>query len=115
MIETLATWGLFSRRVWLRSLAGGVLGVLLIVAAQFDTSWAQMRQARVDTPLQPMSLAVLSRGNYSDDAPLPDWPVDAFERMWRAVQDDLATLVPHARFSIAGRAGTTSTRSSRSW
>jgi pimeloyl-ACP methyl ester carboxylesterase len=71
----------------------------------FDTSWTQMRQARVDTPLQPMPLAVLSRGNYSDDAPLPDWPVDAFERMWRAAQADLAALVPNARHTIAGQSG----------
>jgi pimeloyl-ACP methyl ester carboxylesterase len=71
----------------------------------FDTSWAQMRQARVDTPLQPMPVAVLSRGNYANDAPLPDWPVDAFERMWRATQDELAALVPNARYTIAGQSG----------
>ncbi len=70
----------------------------------FDASMAQMRQARVDTPLRPMPLAVLSRGN-SNDAPFPDWPVDAFEPMWRALQDDLARLVPNARHTIASQAG----------
>ena len=63
-----------------------------------------MRQARVDTPLRPMPLAVLSRGN-SNDAPLPDWPVDAFESTWRVLQDDLASLVPNARHSIASQSG----------
>jgi pimeloyl-ACP methyl ester carboxylesterase len=70
----------------------------------FDTSMAQMRQARVDRPLRRMPLAVLSRGN-SNDRPLPDWPVEAFERMWGALQDDLATLVPNARHSIAAQSG----------
>ena len=70
----------------------------------FDTSMAQMRQARVDTPLRPMPLAVLSRGN-SNDTPFPDWPVEAFERLWRTLQDDLATLVPNARLTIARQSG----------
>jgi pimeloyl-ACP methyl ester carboxylesterase len=70
----------------------------------FDASMDQMRQARVDMPLRPMPLAVLSRGN-SNDAPLPDWPVAAFEQMWRGLQDDLAALVPNARLSIAARSG----------
>jgi pimeloyl-ACP methyl ester carboxylesterase len=58
----------------------------------------------VDTPLRPLPLAVLSRGN-SNDAPLPDWPVAAFEQMWRGLQNDLAALVPNARLSIATRSG----------
>jgi pimeloyl-ACP methyl ester carboxylesterase len=70
----------------------------------FAASSVQMRQARTDTPLRPMPLAVLSRGN-SDDAPFPDWPVEAFEPMWRALQDDLARLVPNARLTIARQSG----------
>jgi pimeloyl-ACP methyl ester carboxylesterase len=70
----------------------------------FTASSDQMRQARVDSPLRPMPLAVLSRGN-SDDAPFPDWPVEAFEPLWRALQDDLASLVPNARLTIARQSG----------
>jgi pimeloyl-ACP methyl ester carboxylesterase len=70
----------------------------------FDTSSEQMRQARVATPLQPMPLAVLSRGT-SDDAPFPDWPVDAFMRLWEAQQRDLAALVPAARHIVASQSG----------
>ncbi len=45
-----------------------------------------------------------SRGR-ADDAPLPDWPVEELERSWRALQDDLATLVPNARHTIARQIG----------
>jgi pimeloyl-ACP methyl ester carboxylesterase len=70
----------------------------------FGASSEQLRQARAALPLQPMPLAVLSRGN-SEDAPLPDWPVEAFEQMWRRLQDDLVSLVPNARLIIAARSG----------
>jgi pimeloyl-ACP methyl ester carboxylesterase len=70
----------------------------------FAASGDQMRQAQAGSPLRPMPLAVLSRGN-SDDAPFPDWPVEAFEPLWRALQDDLARLVPNARLTIARQSG----------
>jgi pimeloyl-ACP methyl ester carboxylesterase len=62
---------------------------------------AQLRRARTDTPLRPMPLAVLS-SNHTFGSP-PELPVAELERMWRAQQDDLATLVPNARHTIAGQ------------
>jgi pimeloyl-ACP methyl ester carboxylesterase len=70
----------------------------------FDASFVQLGQARTKWPLRSMPLAVLTAGR-SDDVPIPDWPADAFVRMWRAMQDDLASLVPNARHSIASRSG----------
>ena len=39
------------------------------------------------------------------EALVPNWPGEAFERMWLGMQQDLAALVPNARFSIASQAG----------
>ncbi|CAA9348467.1 MAG: hypothetical protein AVDCRST_MAG93-7004 [uncultured Chloroflexia bacterium] len=64
---------------------------------------SQLRRARTDTPLRPMPLAVLS-SNHTFGSP-PELPVAELERMWRAQQDDLATLVPNARHTIAGQSG----------
>jgi pimeloyl-ACP methyl ester carboxylesterase len=69
-----------------------------------DGTVAQGRQARANQPLRPMPLAVLAHG-LPFEAPLPDWPGDAFERMWLGMQQDLAALVPNTRFSIASEAG----------
>jgi hypothetical protein len=66
----------------------------------FDASFAQLAQARADAPLSPLPLAVLARGR-PIDAPIPDWPGEAFEQFALANQQDLATLVPGARLSIA--------------
>jgi hypothetical protein len=33
----------------------------------------------------------------------PDYPIDEFERVWQAAQDDLATLLPHTPHWIATR------------
>jgi pimeloyl-ACP methyl ester carboxylesterase len=62
---------------------------------------AQVRQAREETPLRPMPLAVLARGR-ALDVPLPDYPIDATERESLALQVDLARLVPDVRFFVAG-------------
>ena len=52
-----------------------------------------------------MPLAVLAHGR-PFDVPIPDWPGDAMERiMASALERDLATLVPDARFSIASQSG----------
>jgi pimeloyl-ACP methyl ester carboxylesterase len=67
------------------------------------TALAQLRRARADTPLHPMPLAVLS-SNHTFGSP-PDLPVAELERMWRRQQDDLVTLVPNARHTIAGQSG----------
>ncbi len=72
--------------------------------ADADRSDALLRQARVETPLRPMPLAILSRGR-AVDVPIPDFPAAELEQTWRILQDDLTTLVPNARHSIAGRSG----------
>ena len=69
-----------------------------------NASIAQGRQARASQPLRAMPLAVLTHGR-PFEALVPDWPSDAFERMWLEMQQDLATLVPNARFSIASQSG----------
>lgn len=67
-------------------------------------SVAQGRRARASQPLRPMPLAVLTHGR-PFEALVPDWPSDAFERMWLEQQQDLATLVPRARLTIASQSG----------
>jgi pimeloyl-ACP methyl ester carboxylesterase len=67
-------------------------------------STAQMRQARLDSPLRPLPLAVLAHGR-PFDAPFPDWPGEAMEQIMLALQYDLAALVPNARLSIASESG----------
>ncbi|PVY95882.1 alpha/beta fold hydrolase [Actinomycetospora cinnamomea] len=69
-----------------------------------DRSDALLARARVATPLRPMPLAVLTRGQ-AVEVPVPDFPVADLERSWRALQDDLATLTPAARHSVATRSG----------
>jgi pimeloyl-ACP methyl ester carboxylesterase len=61
-----------------------------------------LRRARAETPLRPMPLAVLARG-LPLVVPLPDFPIDATERVALALQEDLATLVPDARFFVASK------------
>jgi pimeloyl-ACP methyl ester carboxylesterase len=69
-----------------------------------NASIAQGRQARASQPLHPMPLAVLTHGR-PFEALVPDWPGDAFERLWLEMQQDLAALVPRARFTIASQSG----------
>ena len=71
-----------------------------IERVDLDASFAQLGQARTTRPIRPMPLAVLARGRPADPV-LPDWPVDAFEQRALANQQDLTTLVPNARLSIA--------------
>jgi pimeloyl-ACP methyl ester carboxylesterase len=69
-----------------------------------NESVAQGRQARASRPLHPMPLAVLTHGR-PFEALVPDWPSDAFEHMWLGMQQDLATLVPQPRLTIASQSG----------
>jgi pimeloyl-ACP methyl ester carboxylesterase len=69
-----------------------------------DASVAQGRRARMEQPLRPMPLSVLARG-HAQEVPIAEWPLDAAEQMWRGLQDDLASLVPNARYSIATQSG----------
>src|SRR5262249_36205812 len=69
-----------------------------------NASVAQGRLARASQPLHSMPLAVLTHGR-PFEALVPDWPTDAFERMWLGMQEDLATLVRQARLTIASQSG----------
>jgi pimeloyl-ACP methyl ester carboxylesterase len=69
-----------------------------------EGSVAQGRQARANQPLRPMPLAVLTHGR-PFEAPFPEWPGEAFERMWLGLQHDLAGLVPNSRFTVASQSG----------
>ena len=71
---------------------------------------AELRRARVERPLQPMPMIVLEHSRDRQRVPNPfgwppGYPIDAFERVWQAAQDDLATLLPHALHRIATRSG----------
>jgi len=69
-----------------------------------DPGVAIMRQARAESPLQPMPLVVLSHG-IPFAAPFPGWPTDKMERVMLTLQEDLAALVPNARHVIADESG----------
>lgn len=69
-----------------------------------DRSDALLARARAETPMRAVPLAVLSRGR-TVDVPIPGFPAAELERTWRGLQDDLATLVPAARHTIAARSG----------
>ncbi len=69
-----------------------------------DPNVALMRQARAESPLQPMPLVVLSHG-IPFAAPFPEWPADEMERVMLTLQEDLAALVPNARHVIAHQSG----------
>ena len=69
-----------------------------------DASTSQVRRARVDAPMRPMPLVVLAHG-VPFAAPFPGWPGDEMEGVMGALQEDLATLVPGARFTIAADSG----------
>lgn len=67
---------------------------------------AVMREAAAASPLAPMPLAVLAHGR---PFPLPadaqGFTSDELEGSLRAANEDLATLVPHARFTVASESG----------
>ena len=69
-----------------------------------DPSVAIMRQARAESPLQPMPMVVLSHG-IPFAAPFPEWRADEMERVMLTLQEDLAALVPNARHGIAHQSG----------
>ena len=69
-----------------------------------DTTTAQVRRARREAPMRPMPLVVLAHG-IPVAAPFPGWPSDEMEGVMRALQEDLARLVPDARFVVATGSG----------
>jgi pimeloyl-ACP methyl ester carboxylesterase len=97
-----APWAELMRRTW--QPPEGLEGYQDFERLDLDGSVAQGRQAREGQPLHPMPLAVLTHGR-AFEALVPDWPSEAFERLWLRMQQDLAALVPHARFTIASQSG----------
>jgi D-alanyl-D-alanine carboxypeptidase len=65
---------------------------------------AEVREAQRVAPLRPMPLFVLAHG-VPFPAPTPNWPSEVTEAIMLAEEQRLATLVPNARFSIAGESG----------
>jgi D-alanyl-D-alanine carboxypeptidase len=67
---------------------------------------AVVREAVAASPLRPMPLAVLAHGR---PFPLPEdaqgFTSESLEAVLRAANEDLATLVPNARFSVASESG----------
>jgi CubicO group peptidase (beta-lactamase class C family)/pimeloyl-ACP methyl ester carboxylesterase len=75
-----------------------------------QASFAQVREARVDVPLRPIPLVVITAGAEVDPAQLaavfpPGWPVEVMPQLHRELQADLAKLVPNGRQVIAERSG----------
>jgi pimeloyl-ACP methyl ester carboxylesterase len=72
----------------------------------FTASFAQMRQAQARSPLPRLPLVVLShRKHFVLPASLPAEFSPILERAWRAMQDQLAHLVPGAQHVIATHSG----------
>jgi len=65
-----------------------------------------MRQAAATTPLRPMPLAVLAHARpFALPEEAEGFSSDALESVLRAANEDLATLVPNARFFVAKDGG----------
>jgi CubicO group peptidase (beta-lactamase class C family)/pimeloyl-ACP methyl ester carboxylesterase len=76
---------------------------------ELEASFAQVRETRVDAPLRPMPLVVITAG-VMDPAQLASfypagWPVEVVPQVHRELQADLAGLVPNGRQVIAERSG----------
>ena len=72
----------------------------------FGTGNAVMREAAAASPLQPLPLAVLAHGKpFSQPADAPGFAAGELERFMQAPNEDLATLVPNARFTVASESG----------
>jgi pimeloyl-ACP methyl ester carboxylesterase len=68
----------------------------------FAAAVETMARAAAAHPLPPLPLFVLARGKpLGATAEALGFSPDRFEAAWRAVQEDLATLSPNARFAIA--------------
>ncbi len=68
-----------------------------------ETSATEMREAAVASPLRPMPLVVLTRGQPLDLG--PGFDTAALEALWPPLQEDLASLVPDARLVVAEESG----------
>ena len=67
---------------------------------------AVMREAVAASPLRPMPLAVLAHGRpFPQAADAPGFTTGELEAILLKANEDLATLVPNARFSVATESG----------
>ncbi len=65
-----------------------------------------VREAVAATPLRPMPLAVLAHGRpFPQAADAPGFTTGELEAILLAANEDLATLVPNARFTVATESG----------
>ena len=93
---------LFSPEVW----AAYQQMIISIEGLDFGASFAQMREARAESPLRSMPLVVLTAGQSADPATLPpDWPEEEDAALWTELQEDLAGLVPGSRHVVAEESG----------
>jgi pimeloyl-ACP methyl ester carboxylesterase len=71
-----------------------------------ETSFQQLREARVAGELPRVPLIVLSHGRPDDSSQRPPgWPLDEEERILRELHAGIAALVPGSRHVIAERSG----------
>lgn len=71
-------------------------------ALDFAAASAAMRQAATAQPLRPIPLAVLAHGKpFGVTENQLGFSPDALEVAWRAAQEELAALVPDARYAVA--------------
>jgi pimeloyl-ACP methyl ester carboxylesterase len=67
-----------------------------------ETTFQQVREARLAGDLPPVPLIVLTHGIPDDPAERPPgWPMEEEERIFRDLHEEIATLVPGARHVIA--------------
>jgi pimeloyl-ACP methyl ester carboxylesterase len=67
-----------------------------------ETTFQQLREARLAGDLPPVPLVVLTHGIPDDPAERPPgWPMDEEERIFRELHAEIAALVPGARHVIA--------------
>lgn len=65
-----------------------------------------VREAVATTPLRPMPLAVLAHGKpFPQSADAPGFASGELEAIFLKANEDLATLVPNARFTVATESG----------
>ena len=65
-----------------------------------------VREAVAASPLRPMPLAVLAHGKpFPQAADAPGFATGELEAILLKVTEDLATLVPNARFTVASESG----------
>jgi pimeloyl-ACP methyl ester carboxylesterase len=80
------------------------------IELDIEVSFAQVREARVDAPLRPIPLVVITAGAVADPAQIaaifpPGWPVEEMDQLHRELQADLAGLTPNGQQVIAERSG----------